>query len=244
MEVHLGDEARGAQGRDAERRALEHDLAAVEDGQGSTRAAEGAERLRVPFGRVRGGKDLLAHGHEDAASARPGMDGGAHGGHEVGGAVPSRVRHRAHGPAEDDRLVALEREVEQERRLLQGVRAVGEDDAVDRGIGQPLRDVAPQPPHPVRGHVRPRQPRVVLQGEAGFLAQAVDAGHDLLAGHGGNGRAGSGIDAHGDGAAREQDVHRASRRHADSLRTTMASAARTSAPPATVSRPGTSPNAR
>ena len=89
--------------------------------------------------------------------------------------------------------------------------------------------------------MRAGQPRVVLEREAGLLAQPVDAGHDLLAGEGGHGRADAGVDAHGDGAAREENVDVAAR-HARSLRTTTTSAARTRAPPATVRRPGTSPN--
>ena len=63
-------------------------------------------------------------------------------------------------------------------------------------------DAAAQAPHPVRRDVRPRKARVVLEDELRLAAEPLHARDDLLAGEGGHGRAGAGIDPHRDRARR------------------------------------------
>src|SRR5207245_1134433 len=105
-----------------------------------------------------------------------------------------------------------------------------------------------EPPHPVRRHLGPGEPGVVLEREARFLLQPGHLRDDLLTRERGHRGPRAGIDAHGDGAAGEEDVDMPARHlPPDSpcaLTTTTARAASTTAPPASVHTLGTSWNRR
>ena len=128
-------------------------------------AVEGVEALGVPLADAGGGVDLLADDDQRAAAGRAGVGRRAHRRREVGRAIPAGVGERAHRAAQDDGLRARDREVEEVRRLLERVGAVGDDDAVDLRVGEEPDDAPAQPPHPRRRHVRPGQARHVLEAE-------------------------------------------------------------------------------
>jgi hypothetical protein len=124
MEIHLRDEAPWGQGGHTEGGAAEAGPAAVEGRKRAVGAPEGVETLRVALADLGGCMNRLAHDDEDAAAARVLVPGDAHGGRQIRRSVPAGIGERPHRAAEDDRLVALEGEVEEVGGLLQRVRPV------------------------------------------------------------------------------------------------------------------------
>ena len=111
-----------------------HDHDAVDDpAQTATiRAAERVERRRVGLADVVGRLERAGQAHEHAhpaqVRARRGRDRVA----QVGRPVEARLVRRPHGARHDDRRRGLQQEIPGERRLLDGVGALDDDDPVER----------------------------------------------------------------------------------------------------------------
>ena len=92
---------------------------------------EGIERCRVHFNGIAGALDCAIEDDEDALADGL-IDGSdAHGLQEVHRAIGAQCRRGAHGSRQHDGLHAVDRQMQEIRRLLHRVRAVRDDDAVD-----------------------------------------------------------------------------------------------------------------
>ncbi len=179
------------------------------------RRAERVERDGVGLGDVARRVDPVVHAHHDAATHGLATGGERHGVVEVHRAVGRDRRRRPHGPHQHDRLGALDHEVEEVRRLLQRVGAVGDHDAGHVVAGEQLVD-PPGEGQPVRRrHVLARDLEHLLAADAGHRGklrdrrdQRRDADRRRGVPHGGGGGGGGA----GDGAAGGQDRHVRQRR--------------------------------
>ncbi|GAA3083305.1 hypothetical protein GCM10020000_81780 [Streptomyces olivoverticillatus] len=126
--------------------------------------------------RAPGGMRLPVEDHQHAEAARRFRARRQQRVAEVARAVAVRRFERALGAGEDHRTGIVVVEIEQEGRLLQRVRAVGDDDAVHTGVGE----------HLVHGA---QQGELVAGGEPGAVhAHQVDDPYGHAVGHRGRGQ--------------------------------------------------------
>ena len=126
---------------------------------------EGVGRERMALARAPGREQLPTEPDEDA---EPTGGGARRGGYRVA-QVPRAVAVRGVGgplrPGEDDGPVVVVEQVEEERGLLGGVRAVGDDDARDVRVAQLRGDRLGERVHPVQRHAEPAHGEHVLDAD-------------------------------------------------------------------------------
>lgn len=166
---------------------------------------EGRGIFGVPFGGVASDEDFVMEDDEDAAIAGLGGGGHANGGGEIGGAVPGRVRVRAHGAGEDDGLGRGEDAIEEVGGFLEGIGSVGEDDAGYGGIGEEGVDETGEFEDAFGRHVRPGDAVEVGHGEVRDPGERGNLLEEFGAGERGDGAASGSVMAHGDGPSGEDE---------------------------------------
>jgi hypothetical protein len=166
---------------------------------------EGRGIFGVAFGGVASDEDFVMEDNEDAAIA--GLRSGSHadGGGEIGGAVPGRVRVRAHGAGEDDGLGRGEDAIEEVSGFLEGIGSVGEDDAGDGGIGEEGVDETGEFEDAFGRHVRPGDAVEVGHRQIRDPGEGGDLLEEFGAGERGDGAAGGCVVAHCNGPSGEDE---------------------------------------
>ena len=102
--------------------------------------AEGVGVGGVGLGHVARAVDLIVEHDQYTLADRIRTAGEGHGVIQVDGPVGGDRGRRPHGANDHDRLSALDHEVQEVRGLLDGIRAVGDDDAVDVALREQLVD--------------------------------------------------------------------------------------------------------
>ena len=175
--------------------------------QATHRRQERLDRRRARLRQRVRGMDPVVHDDENAAALRGRVDGDADRVIEVQRAVGADGRRRAHRADQHDGLVALDDEVQEERRLFQSVRAVRDHDAVDVGRRQQLVDALRDLQHDLERHVLRADVRDLLALDVREIRRARNRLQHRVDRHGA--RAVAGLRAArggaGDRAARRED---------------------------------------
>ncbi len=145
------------------------------------RGGEGMRGAGVHLGDRGRGVHLVGEDDEHPQATGRCVDGDAHGGEQVGGAVGPWAARGAHRAGDDDRRLDLAEQVEQVGGLLDRVGPLGDDDAArpggDRVVGGPA-DLA----HVVGGQVARRALPHRARLDRRDLRQARDRGDEVVGG--------------------------------------------------------------
>ncbi|MNY07316.1 hypothetical protein D3C86_1401150 [compost metagenome] len=174
------------------------------------RRAEGLGLERVGLGHVTAGVDLVVEHHQRALAARLGPGGHQHRVIQVQRAIGAQRRTRPHRADYHHRLVALEREVQEVRRFLDGVGAVRDDDAVHVRLLQQFGHALGQLQQALVVEAFRADLEDLLALDVGDLRDLGHRGDDLVHRHHGRlvgRRVGGRCAGAGDGAARADDDH-------------------------------------
>ena len=179
------------------------------------RALERVERRGVHLDHVVGGLDRAPQADDHAHAAHRGRGGDPHRVAKVGRPVEPGIVGRAHRPGHHDRLGTVEHEVPAEGGLLDRVRALDDDRAIDRRIRQrrahDIRDIEEIGEREVTG----RGPAAIDRHHVGHAIQPGRSGQDGRAIEDRHVATGDRIERRADRPAREHDrdaPHRAQSR--------------------------------
>ena len=137
--------------------------------------------------------NLVVHHEQRAPSAGLGGPRNARGVDQIAWTVGGDLIPGAHRGSERNRLLALDQEVAEERRLLDRVGTAGHDRPLELVAGEPLVQRLGDAQHHCRGHVPPAHAVDLDHLELSQLRELGDSGQEILGRDGGTHRSGFGI---------------------------------------------------